>query len=62
MLFSLPLEVLILIFNYLVYYIRIRSSVRLRFVYRSFDNYILAAIYILPTFKDLDNNSLKHLI
>jgi hypothetical protein len=61
MLFSLPPEVLTFVFDDLVHCIGIHRSVHLRPMCRSFDEYILNAIYALPTFENVDDNYADHL-
>ena len=61
MLFSLPPEVLTIIFDHLIHCIGIKHSVHLRPVCRSFDEYILDAIYALPTFENVDDTNDDHL-
>ena len=61
MLFSLPLELLAFILNYLVYCIRIYYSVYLRLVCRNFDKCILDTIYALPTFETLSGSNTNYL-
>ena len=57
MLLSLPPEVLALTFDHLVQCIGIRHSVHLRRVSHTFDQFILDAVYALPTFQSLEDNS-----
>lgn len=61
LIFKLAPEVLTLIFDHLVRCVGIRPSVRLRPVCRTFEQYIMDAVYALPTFESLEDDGPDHL-